>query len=187
MHRHRHVGEHLVVDELVLLGDHEAAVEDKHPSIGGRVEDVNLLDGALLRGDLLDRLHREPDVLRVFVGIPEFCLHSYNLSRRILYHNRRSQTAVRFAKNGRPKIFSPSAGIGDIRKKKTPRTSVLRVSRQCWRKGGDSNPRWSCPHTTFPRLHHRPLGHPSSRCLVRLSCWCQERDSNPHILTYSRF
>ena len=31
----------------------------------------------------------------------------------------------------------------------------------CWRKGGDSNPRWSCPHTTFPRLHHRPLGHPS--------------------------
>ena len=31
-----------------------------------------------------------------------------------------------------------------------------------WRRGGDSNPRWSCPHTTFPRLHHRPLGHLSS-------------------------
>ena len=28
-----------------------------------------------------------------------------------------------------------------------------------WRRGGDSNPRWTCAHTTFPRLHHRPLGH----------------------------
>ena len=75
MDGHRHVGEHLVVDELVLLGDHKAAVEDEHAPVGGRVEDIDLLYGASLRGDLLDRLHRESDVLRVFVGIPEFGLH----------------------------------------------------------------------------------------------------------------
>ena len=38
-----------------------------------------------------------------------------------------------------------------------------------WRRGGDSNPRWTCAHTTFPRLHHRPLGHPSSSFAVCLA------------------
>lgn len=27
------------------------------------------------------------------------------------------------------------------------------------RRGGDSNPRWSFPHTAFPVLHNRPLCH----------------------------
>ena len=75
--------------------------------------------------------------------------------------------------------------LGISGKRKTPRTSVLRVSRQCWRKGGDSNPRWSCPHTTFPRLHHRPLGHPSSRhaaCRSELS----GARSGTRTRTYSR-
>ena len=44
MHGHRHVGEHLVVDELVLFGDEEFAVKDEDASVGGRVEDVDLLD-----------------------------------------------------------------------------------------------------------------------------------------------
>lgn len=26
-------------------------------------------------------------------------------------------------------------------------------------RGGDSNPWWNCSHTTFPRLHLKPLGH----------------------------
>ena len=26
-------------------------------------------------------------------------------------------------------------------------------------RGWDSNPRWNCSHTTFPRLHLKPLGH----------------------------
>ena len=30
-------------------------------------------------------------------------------------------------------------------------------------RGWDSNPRWNCSHTTFPRLHLKPLGHPSLR------------------------
>src|SRR5581483_4944198 len=28
-----------------------------------------------------------------------------------------------------------------------------------WRRGRDSNPRWSFPHTRFPVVHLRPLGH----------------------------
>jgi hypothetical protein len=31
-----------------------------------------------------------------------------------------------------------------------------------WRRGWDSNPRYSCPYTAFPVPHLRPLGHPSS-------------------------
>ena len=30
-----------------------------------------------------------------------------------------------------------------------------------WRRGWDSNPRYSCPYTAFPVPHLRPLGHPS--------------------------
>ncbi len=32
-----------------------------------------------------------------------------------------------------------------------------------WRRGRDSNPRWSYPHTRFPSVLLRPLGHLSSR------------------------
>src|SRR4051812_38161754 len=35
----------------------------------------------------------------------------------------------------------------------------LRIARKCKRRGRDSNPRWSYPHTAFPVLHLRPLGH----------------------------
>ena len=28
-----------------------------------------------------------------------------------------------------------------------------------WRRGRDSNPRWSYPHTSFPGMHNRPLCH----------------------------
>ena len=31
-------------------------------------------------------------------------------------------------------------------------------------RGRDSNPRWNCSHTTFPRLHLKPLGHLSALC-----------------------
>src|SRR5207245_5653532 len=31
-----------------------------------------------------------------------------------------------------------------------------------WRRGWDSNPRYSCPYTAFPVPHLRPLGHPSA-------------------------
>ena len=34
-------------------------------------------------------------------------------------------------------------------------------------RGWDSNPRWACAHTTLPRSHHQPLGHPS--LIVHLS------------------
>src|ERR1051325_6802065 len=37
------------------------------------------------------------------------------------------------------------------------------------RRGRDSNPRWSFPHTAFPVLHLRPLGHLSGHGGYRLS------------------
>ena len=79
-----------------------------------------------------------------------------------------------------------AANIGDFRQKKTPRTFVLRVISRHWRKGGDSNPRWSCPHTTFPRLHHRPLGHPSSRCRIVCRPTHAGARSGTRTRTYSR-
>ena len=72
MDRHRHVGDHLVVDELVLLGDHKPAVEYEHASESGRVENIDLLNGAFLGRELFRHLHRKAHVIRMFVGIPEF-------------------------------------------------------------------------------------------------------------------
>ena len=71
-------------------------------------------------------------------------------------------------------------------KKNEPSGWGIKCAGRDWRRGGDSNPRWTCAHTTFPRLHHRPLGHPSSQ-LVFFARWCQRRDSNPHVLAYGRF
>ena len=72
VHGHRHVREHLMIDELVRLRDHEPAVQDEDASVRRRIEDVDLLNGALLRHELLGRLDGEPDLARVFVCVPEF-------------------------------------------------------------------------------------------------------------------
>ena len=37
------------------------------------------------------------------------------------------------------------------------------ISRSCWRRGRDSNPRWSCPHAAFRVRCIRPLCHLSAR------------------------
>ena len=78
MHRHRHVRQHLVVDELVLLREEEFAVQDKHAPVFGGVEDVDAFVLALPRGNLPHRLHRETHVLRVLVRIPK--LHFAHLT-----------------------------------------------------------------------------------------------------------
>ena len=51
----------------------------------------------------------------------------------------------------------------------SPTCEVIVTSGQLhiWRRGWDSNPRYSCPYTAFPVPHLRPLGHPS-------------RDKDPH-------
>ena len=58
-------------------------------------------------------------------------------------------------------LWVTSCGRSDHGLKKNPQNLSSESYRQIWRRGGDSNPRWTCAHTTFPRLHHRPLGHPS--------------------------
>ena len=42
----------------------------------------------------------------------------------------------------------------------------IRLSGKLWRRGWDSNPRYSCPYTAFPVPHLRPLGHPSDCCAL---------------------
>ena len=69
---HRDVGDHLVVDELVLLGDHELAVEDEDSPVLVGFEDVDALDFALVAGELALALDRELDRLRVLVRVPKF-------------------------------------------------------------------------------------------------------------------
>ncbi len=53
-----------------------------------------------------------------------------------------------------------------------------------WRRGWDSNPRYSCPYTAFPVPHLRPLGHPSlTRHLRKLAegrGFEPPRDSRPY-------
>src|SRR3990172_10351044 len=45
----------------------------------------------------------------------------------------------------------------------SPTGRTLDSSRpRIWRRGWDSNPRYSCPYTAFPVPHLRPLGHPSN-------------------------
>ena len=57
-------------------------------------------------------------------------------------------------------------------------TSGLRM----WRRERDSNPRYGCPHTRFPSVRLRPLGH-LSRCFTCGSdepcIWRRDRDLNP--------
>ena len=68
---------------------------------------------------------------------------------------RRSAYASAYAKSSEPtkSVFSSSSKIKD---------RLTNVGLSFIQRGWDSNPRYSCPYTTLPRLHHQPLGHPSS-------------------------
>ena len=48
VHRHRHMGDHLVVDELVALGQHDVAVQRQHAAKLRRLKNIDALIIALL-------------------------------------------------------------------------------------------------------------------------------------------
>ena len=48
VHRHGHMGDHLIVDELVPLGQHHVAVQGQHPAELRRFKDIDALVVALL-------------------------------------------------------------------------------------------------------------------------------------------
>ena len=52
------------------------------------------------------------------------------------------------------------AHFGDV-------TIVSVISRTCWRREWDSNPRYSFPHTRFPSVRLKPLGHLSGCPLLK--------------------
>ena len=69
---HRHVRDHLVVDELIHLRQHHVAVERQEAAELLRVEDVDALEFAAARVELAVHLDGEADVWRVVFGKPEF-------------------------------------------------------------------------------------------------------------------
>ena len=72
---------HLVVDEFVLFGEHEIAVQHQHPPEGGGVEHVDALIVALSAVDLSVDADAQLYVFCVFFGKPE--IHK-NLTRGFL-------------------------------------------------------------------------------------------------------
>ena len=53
MHRHGHMDDHFIVDELVALGQHHVAVQREHPAELRGLKDINALIIALLGVELL--------------------------------------------------------------------------------------------------------------------------------------
>ena len=74
--RHGHVDDHLVVDELVLFGEHHQPVEREEAPKLLRIEDVYLLEGAFAPEELFFHLYRKAYRRRVFFRIPK--LHRYS-------------------------------------------------------------------------------------------------------------
>src|SRR3954463_11205392 len=58
-------------------------------------------------------------------------------------------------------------GIARIVLARSPLRSILRSGHSLggWRKGWDSNPRWTCAHASFQDWCLKPLGHPSGSAL----------------------
>ena len=57
--------------------------------------------------------------------------------------------------------FNPAVADCGLQGTATSPSSTAKSKK--WRRGWDSNPRYSCPYTAFPVPHLRPLGHPSTR------------------------
>ncbi len=65
------MGDHVVIDEFVALGDHHQAVEEHHAAVVQRLDDVELLELALAGEQAPARLQGNADVFRVFFRVPE--------------------------------------------------------------------------------------------------------------------
>ena len=70
--------------------------------------------------------------------------------------------------NPRCRSVRHSSGSGTRCWGRTEKCCMLRKTSDAysriWRKGWDSNPRWSCPHGGFQDRCLKPLGHPSGTC-----------------------
>ena len=76
MDRHRHMGEHFMVDEFVFLGQKQLAVKHENSPVFDCVENFDCFIFTFLRSNLAKDLHREAAILRMLVGIPQFHLIS---------------------------------------------------------------------------------------------------------------
>ena len=85
-----------------------------------------------------------------------------------LFCKKRGRTCSRYRsqiENRKPRLAqSCHRQIKHPKKRKDPYGSKNR-------RRGDSNPRWSCPHTNVPGLHLKPLGHLSiDFCVIYSFC-----------------
>ena len=76
VHGHGHMHDHLVVDELVALGQHHVAVQGQHPAKLRGFKDVDALIVALLGVELSAHPDAVLHVRGVKLGKPEFHIRS---------------------------------------------------------------------------------------------------------------
>ena len=79
---HGHMHDHLVVDELVALGQHHVAVQGQHPAELRGLKDVDALIVALLGVELSAHPDAVLHVRGVKLGKPKFHLHSLLMPER---------------------------------------------------------------------------------------------------------
>ena len=76
VHRHGHVHDHFIIDELVPLGQHHVAVQREHPAKLRGLKDVDALIVALLGVELSAHPDAVLHVRGVKLGKPEFHIRS---------------------------------------------------------------------------------------------------------------
>ena len=72
VHRHRHMGDHFIVNELIALRQHDIAVQRKHPAKFRRFKNIDALVIALLGVELFVHPDAVLHVRGVKLGKPEF-------------------------------------------------------------------------------------------------------------------
>ena len=110
---------------------------------------------------------------------PRLCYDDARSSRGSPYHHHCRKRLSRDARRI-PRTAAVSRAGDERDRARKPRTcgvnwdnanqkkSLIYQIVRGWRRERDSNPRWSCPHTHFPGVRLRPLGHPSRCAAMRL-------------------
>ena len=81
MHRHRHMGDHLMVDKFIPLGQHQISVHDKDLSEVFRLKDVDPLDIALGAEELFLNADGQLHAVRMYIRKPHFHMDSHSFSK----------------------------------------------------------------------------------------------------------
>jgi len=65
------VGDHLMIDKLILLGGLHGPIENQHPAIEVGVQNSQLLEGSLLHQEAFPHPQIQSEVFRLFLSKPK--------------------------------------------------------------------------------------------------------------------